>query len=224
MVKLKKDHPAVIEGRTIHQKTRKDPTTAKNILQCVSGNSKMSKGKKFITKGKWKGMRIFNLTLEERATCPRTCIHWMDCYGNNTFRAVRVEHGPEMELALSFELAKLARKYPEGFVVRLHVLGDFYSKRYVNFWRRMLKMIPNLYLFGYTARSWQSIANMNHEFKGRCYIRQSTNDLVNTKFHITSGNNLETGIHCPEMSGKTESCLTCGLCWTDVSRIIFPDH
>src|SRR4051812_1807050 len=35
-----------------------------------------------VTKGRWSGYPVFTLTLEERATCPRSCLHWLDCYGN----------------------------------------------------------------------------------------------------------------------------------------------
>src|SRR5262249_24811065 len=34
------------------------------------------------------------LTLEERATCPTTCRHWRDCYGNKMHRAQRWQRGP----------------------------------------------------------------------------------------------------------------------------------
>ena len=46
-----------------------------------SKNKKLSKDKlPVIKKGEFKGYVIYTLTLEERATCPRECYHWDDCY------------------------------------------------------------------------------------------------------------------------------------------------
>jgi hypothetical protein len=42
-----------------------------------------------ILKSKWKGFPVWTLTLEERATCPRTCQHWRSCYGNKISLAAR---------------------------------------------------------------------------------------------------------------------------------------
>jgi hypothetical protein len=41
-----------------------------------------------------------------------------------------------------------------GFAVRLHNLGDFYSVEYVGLWRRLLERHSALHVWGYTAR-WQ---------------------------------------------------------------------
>ena len=45
-----------------------------------STNKKL--GKK-VLKGKYKDYKFETLTLVERETCPKDCIHWDDCYGNN---------------------------------------------------------------------------------------------------------------------------------------------
>ena len=50
----------------------------------------------FVHKGEFKGYRIFTLTLEERATCPKSCNQWDVCYGNNMPFAHRLEHGAEL--------------------------------------------------------------------------------------------------------------------------------
>jgi hypothetical protein len=55
---------------------------------------------KFVTKGKMRGFPIFTLTLEERATCPRSCLQWATCFGNNMQAAERIVAGPELEAAL----------------------------------------------------------------------------------------------------------------------------
>lgn len=66
-------------------------------------------------------------------------------------RASRQEHGPLLEATILAELNDLQRDHPNGFVVRLHVLGDFYSAEYVAMWRGALEEFPALRVFGYTA-------------------------------------------------------------------------
>ena len=52
-----------------------------------STNKKL--GKK-VLKGKYKDYKFVTLTLVERETCPKDCIHWSDCYGNNMPFAHRI--------------------------------------------------------------------------------------------------------------------------------------
>ena len=35
---------------------------------------------KWVSKSRHAGKRMYTVTLEERATCPKTCKHWYDCY------------------------------------------------------------------------------------------------------------------------------------------------
>ena len=84
------------------------------LLIKKSTNDKL--GKK-VKKGHYKGYPIYTLTLEERATCPRSCVHWLDCYGNNMRYAYRYEAGAALEAMLETELAELQRKHPKGFLV-----------------------------------------------------------------------------------------------------------
>ena len=80
-----------------------------------------------VMKGRLKGFPIYQLSLEERATCPRDCTHWLDCYGNTMGWGRRVKHGPELEAALPGEVQAFSEQHPAGFLLRLHGLGDFYS-------------------------------------------------------------------------------------------------
>jgi hypothetical protein len=97
-------------------------------------------------------MPIYTLTLEERASCPLTCKHWRSCYGNGMMVASRVQAGPELEARLEREIEVLDVRHVKGFVVRLHVLGDFYSVEYVELWRRLLRQYSTMRIWGYTAR------------------------------------------------------------------------
>lgn len=45
-----------------------------------------------ITIKMWKGMTMYSLTLEERATCPTDCEQWDNCYGDNMPFAHRFDH------------------------------------------------------------------------------------------------------------------------------------
>ena len=56
-----------------------------------------------------------------------------------------------MEARLEREIEVLDVRHGGGFVVRFHVLGDFYSVEYVGLWRRLLRQYPTLRVFGYTC-------------------------------------------------------------------------
>lgn len=152
MKNLSKTELAAMNGRTIFQNRIKqaDRETMGKSELLIKKSTNVKLGKR-VTKGKWKGFPIFTLTLEERATCPRSCAHWADCYGNNMMYAFRYEAGPSLEAMLETELAELQRKHPNGFLVRLHILGDFYSVGYVAKWAKWLSMFPALHVYGYTA-------------------------------------------------------------------------
>lgn len=220
MKELRADHPA-LKGRTIFLKQVKDPTLTARLLQPASSNGKLSKGQKVISKGKWKGMPLYSLSLEERKTCPSTCQQWKTCYGNNMPFANRIDHtGTEFLKTLATEVAALCSKYPTGVVIRLHVLGDFFTVAYVNFWTRTLKDHTALRIFGYTHREPSSkiglaIQKLND---AGAWIRWS--DAGGPMSANVEGE----GITCPEQTGKTKSCMTCGLCWSTPLAINFLAH
>ena len=144
---LKNDHPAIVEGTTVFMNsklTNLDPSGEKSVLK-QSTNSKL--GRK-VEKGSWKGYKFLTLTLTERETCPVTCPHWNDCYGNNMHLAKRISTNGLME-KIESDLSKLNPKH--NYAIRLHVLGDFYSVEYVEFWAEMLEKFPNIRIYGYTA-------------------------------------------------------------------------
>ena len=159
---------------TIYQKSIKQGSKT-GLLKKGSSNKKL--GFK-ITSKKWTGKRLYSLTLVERETCPTSCHHWDDCYGNNMDFAHRFKN-KNIDLFLEREIESLMQKHKEGIVIRLHVLGDFYSEDYVRFWEEMLIRHPKLCLFGYTARKGDNIAHalwlLNKRFSDRCVIRHSGN-------------------------------------------------
>lgn len=215
---LREDHPAVTGGGTLF------PSSVKvgSFKVLKSGFNSRKIGKE-VVKGRWNGMPIFTLTLEERATCPRSCLRWRDCYGNHMHWAHRQEHGKFLEQQLARELKCLQWEYPHGFVVRLHVLGDFYRWGYVKLWYNWMLDLPALHVFGFTAHRPESkmgalIARIHERFPKRWWIRHSDADDATW---MSTG---ESGIICPMQQGKTDCCGTCGLCWTAKKPIRFLPH
>ena len=152
MKTLSKTEIAIANAKTVFgnrvKQASRETMGKTELLIKRSTNVKLGKT---ITKGKFAGFPIYTLTLEERATCPRSCAHWADCYGNNMMYAYRYAAGPALEAMLETELAELQRKHPRGFMVRLHILGDFYSVSYVAKWAAWLGKFPALHIYGYTA-------------------------------------------------------------------------
>jgi hypothetical protein len=188
-----------------------------------------------ITAKKWTGKRMFSLTLVERVTCPESCHHWEDCYGNNMpfahrFNTIGLLH------ALEDEVAALSKKYPEGIVIRLHVLGDFYSVSYVAFWERILELYPNVCIYGYTARWYEpiqkAIAAMNRKWSNRCVIRYSRNrayipseDILRDSWKFAAEESyVGPTFTCPEQLGTLPDCASCGACWIANKTVKFLSH
>src|SRR5260221_3810409 len=225
------DDPAIMGSRTLHPELVRAPT-GPMALKPGKFNAKLGDR---IEKGKWKGFQIFSLTLEERATCPKSCHHWRSCFGNSMRQADRIEHGPELEAQLEAEIKALLLEYRRGIAIRLHVLGDFYSVPYVLFWERMLKNYSNLRCFGFTARWDRRHDPIAHELRRlvfhnweRFAIRFSNAPLdYKSTISIEHPCQLENhpdAIVCPEQTGKTETCGTCALCWQTTRPIAFIQH
>ena len=210
---------------TIYKKSIKSPNDYK-VLKPGSNNKKL--GFK-ITSKNWKGKKLYSLTLVERDTCPTSCHHWEDCYGNNMPFAHRFST-EGLEKKLETELASLIESNPLGIVIRLHVLGDFYAVDYVEFWEDMLFKYPTLCLFGYTGRETdsdigQAIWLMNTRFNERCVIRYSRSKEYDGNNLFAAEESFEgASFVCPEQTDKVASCAACGLCWTTTKTVRFLSH
>jgi hypothetical protein len=79
-IELSALHPAHRGGRSIFPSRVFDPDEVGRVLKDGHQSRKIGKA---VTKGPRRGWPIFTLTLEERATCPRTCKAWGFCYGNS---------------------------------------------------------------------------------------------------------------------------------------------
>ena len=233
---LKGDHEALVESKSLFWKNVKNPFTAKKVLK--GGYNSCKTGKR-VTKGKWKGFPIFTLTLHERATCPKGCHMRKSCMGNKMPFAHRFHEGKLLEYKLAKELAAFQKTHPEGFGVRLHILGDFYSVEYVKQWEAWLHTFPALHVFGYT--NWQpydtefdkgdigrEILRVREKHWDRFAIRFSrprSEDGEREAVTISSTDHVpKNAILCPMTEKKTASCGTCTMCWTHDNPIAFLHH
>jgi len=198
-----------------------------NMLKRGKQNKKL--GDK-VTVKMWKGMTMYSLTLEERATCPTECEQWDNCYGDNMPFAHRFDHtDPNYISYLEVQLRALNEKHTNGFVVRLHVLGDFYHGKYIVQWQLWLAQYENLRVFGYTHLPFNSqlgsmINNVNRIYPQRFRIRFSDDKNTHFSAHVGVGTDMTLGIMCPEQNGKTDSCATCGYCWSSDEPVTFLEH
>lgn len=219
-------HRAIRRGTTLFEKRRTHVSLVDRVLISGVNNRKIGS---HIAKGRLTGAPIFTLTLEERATCPKSCQQWSVCYGNNMNWPKRLVHGPELEKRLEQELSDLNERHPDGFMIRLHVLGDFYSIRYVRLWKRWLTWFPALHVYGYTAWSIKSkigraIADLRNEQWDRFAIRTSGGRGRKSTVVLYDSKPVEGVIRCPVETDQTACCGSCGLCWNSEKRIGFILH
>lgn len=227
-VPLAPDHPALSEGRTIFMKTVTPSVASPRFL--ISGHSNTKLGKT-VLKGPLAGAAIYQLSLEERATCPRSCQQWASCYGNSMPFARRHTPDAEFERLLIAEVMTLCRTHPDGLLIRLHVLGDFYSVEYVYIWASLLKQFPQLHVFGYTSRRTddpdpetvriaRAIRVLTEGAWSRFAIRTSGHDNPERSWAIVVDEDpcQPDVIVCPAQTKATEACASCGLCWAEGVR------
>lgn len=222
---LKPDHRAALEGRTLFPSTVVGTLESPRFL--VSGHNNPKLGKE-VLKGPRTGWPIYHLTLEERATCPRSCGQWLGCYGNAMHLARRHAVDADFMDALRSEVITVARQHPDGLLVRLHTLGDFFSVPYVLMWGELLALLPQLHAFGYTARREddadpetrkiaQAVNLIANAFWSRFAIRTSHSEPGRQRSIVVGADEPDRPqvVVCPAQTHATEACATCGLCWAE---------
>jgi hypothetical protein len=223
------DHPALAAGTTLYAARVAAP--GRGILFKSGQHSRKIGGA--VVKGRWAGMPIYTLTLEERATCPRDCAHWATCFGNKMNWSTRWRHGAALEAYIKNDIAALARQHPRGFVVRLHVLGDFYSVEYVRLWAGLIDAHPALRVFGYTARDpvgdpiGVHLDTLSRTRWDRFALRFSNRWMADRSaltLFKPGGVPAAQGVICPAQTGRTDCCGTCALCWQATKNIFFQVH
>lgn len=234
--KLDVRHPAMQEMRTLFPKSVVMAAATDRIL--ISGVNSAKIGGE-VRKGRWRGMPIFTVTLAERTTCPAACHLLAECYGNAMPFARRHHYDQAFVRRLGAELTIKSVEHPRGFVVRLHVLGDFPDSSYVARWGEWLYAMPELRVFGYTAHPCDSaigraIATLGMLFPARWAIRFSVPPgtpaermQATTVWRAGISGRQPEGIVCPAQAHQTTACGTCALCWSSPAkrhRIVFIGH
>ena len=140
--------------------------------------------------------------------------------------AERITSGENLEAALGKELLALQRDHPAGFMLRLHILGDFYSVDYVRFWREALKRYPALHIFGFTARLpgseiGDALWHLAGQDWSRFAVRFSGANLPARAAETLDSFGDSQSVPCPAQTGATDCCATCGLCWHSERSIAF---
>lgn len=219
----------------------------------IKKSTNVKLGKK-VTRGKLAGFPIYTVTLQERATCPASCKHWADCYGNNMMFAIRYNADDELLAMMESELHDLQAKHPNGFLVRLHVLGDFYSVDYVAQWAKWLGMFSALHVYGYTANQYDAIDNKERaigeallSLRLACGIRFAVrfSGSYSDQFAALSADETQArdmldnkkAFQCPTQISKetgklakkdektlVSDCGACGLCWQASKPVVFLTH
>lgn len=241
--RIRRKRPAHIHAKAIAGQRTVYPSTVRavarptlgevqteSVLKPGSHNSKLGLR---VEKGRFTGYHIYSLSLEERKTCPRYCERWVNCYGNNMPRAHRFAHGQPLEDRIEVELQQLlSNPRLPGVLLRLHALGDFYSRGYVDFWRRLLmkESMARLAIFGYTALSRDSeigrrVFSVSCEQGPRFMIRWSSSD-DNEHMGATwyEDKPPSWAFACPEQTNKVATCAKCGACWNGSKTVAFKMH
>lgn len=204
------------------------------VLKDGSNNSKIGGD---VLVGRLRGAYICTLTLQERATCPSTCSMWASCYGNAMPWARRWAAGTELEDSLRVEVSE-ACAANDLVLIRLHVLGDFYSFDYLKLWAELLDAHDGLHVFGFTAwgegtQIGDGVARLRAAYPERFMIRHSGRTGRWGSFTLpfpTSAKTIGDAIVCPEQldgmrgSPKGRHCGNCAACWSTDRPIAFVEH
>lgn len=230
---LSRTHHAVTSAQPRHRRFLVDAETSPGLL--VSGKESRKIGR-VVTKGAWAGLPIYTLTLAERITCPRSCVMWEGCYGNNMNWARRHILDRALIERLRWELTALAARHPGGFVVHPHILGDFGSDQdpalaidYVNAWSGWLARFPHMRIWGYTAHNPHgdiggAIRRLNSDYPNRCRIRFSGSDAGAFGALVIDKAEDSQRLLCPFEAERVKDCGACALCWSANLTIEFLRH
>jgi hypothetical protein len=226
--------PAIVNAETKHTHLRRQLSETENVLKSGKHSRKLGS---IVSVGEWKGFPIYSFALEERATCPSNREQWINCFGNGMSqpRAWRYAHGPELEeqLAKEFEILSSDPATSDGFVIRIHSLGDFYSVGYVKWWTEQFDKNPAMRAWCYTAHSKNTeigveLQKLARAFPERFSLRWSDcGDVANsilvvdpTAVDITKISHLV----CPAQTGSKADCGSCAFCWSSTKPIVFLKH
>jgi hypothetical protein len=250
---LTKTEAAIINGQSIFQYKVKSVSEGMGKTEKALKTSTNKKLGKVVKKGWLRGAKIYTLTLEERKTCPISCEFYKKqkggCYGNNMHLATRYIVDESLMIEIESNLVEYSLK-GKPFLVRLHVLGDFSSLDYVNFWESMLNKYPLLNVYGYTAHHRDTDIGYSLEclrvVHDKRFMVRVSGDFRSKELTALSFDNpkalpmvqAKEAFVCPtqitkkgeyKLASKNETtltpdCGTCGLCWTVDKPVVFLTH
>lgn len=227
-VGLAADHPAAVNAIPLFPAQVRSASAAEWVLKRGEHSKKL--GSHF-SKGDWRGLPIFSLSLPERTTCPRACKVWKECYGNGMPYAVRFRVDDALYAKLTVELEALSVAHQNGFSVRLHSLGDFGDVRYVQFWLDALRGLPGIHAFGFTAWSRDTEVGSLIEAESRRWDRfriRFSGDIGSRGATVTEPpvwGRTPAGVVCPAQAEHSDiSCGSCGFCVTSEEPVVFARH
>lgn len=209
---LRPDHPAMIEGRSIHPNLVQ--SVQPDVWALKSGEHSSKLGDRIVT-GEWTGSAIYHLRLEERKTCWVGCQQRAGCYLNNEHwpRAIRWKVDAKLYTRLLIELDVLLHRN-RYVAIRLHEGGDFPNVDYVGFWLSALKAHPRLRLFGFThwprSHPIGAAIEVESERWDRFRIRFSDNHRGERTAHVIEHGEEPKGHLCRATDERPE--VTCGHC------------
>jgi len=183
---------------------------------------------------------VFSFSLPSRITCPGKS-DW--CHDHcNMLRLEKLRPNIRASYERNFKLTQnqehfcrivtgvLPRILP---CVRLHVSGDFYSKKYIQSWIEICNAFPQTKFWAYT-RSWivpkllpaleelRALPNVQLFASTDPSMREPPSDW---RIAYVSSDPHAKGILCPEQHGKVNSCLDCGICFSGKKgNVIFKVH
>jgi hypothetical protein len=147
---------------------------------------------------------------------------------------------PESRTILGAEAAEVAAevevldvRHVNGFVVRLHVTGDFYSPTYVEPWAALLRQYSTLRIFGYTRRHDEGdpiaarIASVAAEFGWSRFAMRLSGAQSDTRSTVVvecPHQKPADAILCGQEIERKKNCGACALCWESEKRIALLQH
>ncbi|MBA7690173.1 hypothetical protein ES703_98697 [subsurface metagenome] len=180
-----------------------------------------------ISRGNLKLGRLPSFSLPVMTTCPgKTPFCDRYCYGlKGMFTLPQIKQKNEMRLEASEKsdfvptiVEEIRKTRTPAF--RLHVIGDFYSVKYIEKWIQIATILDDVIFFGST-RSWRCdfLALTLKEFRDlpNVYMKASidaTDDLDPFSCGWRVWSIEGEGLPCPHDFQLVEDCARCGRCWT----------